>query len=84
MGSLSWCTRRNVKTIEDVSKFLKLSPKNNIKTLAYMAAVARKNGAEVLEKPLVAFLRGDHMLNEAKLAGRDAGGADSSDACGGD
>src|SRR6185437_6090419 len=36
---------------------------------AYMAAVTSKNGPEVHEKPLVAFLRGDHMLNEAKLAG---------------
>src|SRR5246127_5173810 len=37
----------NVKTIEDLAKFLTLSPKNNIKTLAYMAAVPSKNGAEV-------------------------------------
>jgi len=59
----------DVKTIEDLSKFLTLSPKNNIKTLAYMAAVPGKNGAELHEKPLAAFLRGDHMLNEAKLAG---------------
>jgi prolyl-tRNA synthetase len=58
-----------VKTIEDLSKFLTLSPKNNMKTIAYMAAVPAKDGDEVHEQPVIAFLRGDHMLNEAKLAG---------------
>ena len=49
-----------------------------------MAAVAGKNGAELHEKPLVAFLRGDHMLNEAKLAGAVPQAQIPSDARGGD
>ena len=36
MASRSKCTRRGMKTIEDVAKFLGVSPKNKIKTLALM------------------------------------------------
>ncbi len=40
-----------------------------MKTLAYMAGWPPKDGEPAREQPVVAFLRGDHMLNEAKLAG---------------
>jgi prolyl-tRNA synthetase len=62
------------KTIEDVAKFLGVSPKNKIKTLALMAEepVAdkkdEKSGKTKL-RAIVVLLRGDHQLNEAKLNG---------------
>src|SRR5271169_4811941 len=57
------------KTIEDVARFLGVSPKNKIKTLAYMASGAAdaKTGA-VKTRALVVLMRGDHMLNEAKFS----------------
>ena len=55
-----------MKTIEQVAKFMGVSPKNKIKTLAYMlAAPAGVKGGK--EQALVVLMRGDHMLNEAKL-----------------
>ncbi|MGH9603709.1 MAG: YbaK/EbsC family protein, partial [Terriglobales bacterium] len=50
-----------MKTIEDVARFLKVSPTQKIKTLAYMA------GDTATPKAVVVFVRGDHTLNEAKL-----------------
>ncbi len=55
------------KTIEDVARFLGVSPKNKIKTLALMldekdAKTGKKSRAVVL------LLRGDHQMNEAKLS----------------
>ena len=55
-----------MKTIEDVARFLKVSPTQKMKTLAYMAAdVKDQSGKKMV--PVVVFMRGDHMLNEAKL-----------------
>ncbi|ABF40066.1 prolyl-tRNA synthetase [Candidatus Koribacter versatilis Ellin345] len=54
------------KTIEQVAAYLGVSPKNKIKTLAYMMA-APKGAKDGREQALVVLLRGDHMLNEAKL-----------------
>jgi prolyl-tRNA synthetase len=56
-----------MKTIEEVARFLGVSPKNKMKTLALMATEAE--GGKPREVPVVAFLRGDHSLNEAKLSG---------------
>ncbi len=57
-----------MKTIEDVSKFLGISPKNNIKTLAYMATeMDAKTGKSSLRQ-VVVFMRGDHPLNESKFS----------------
>ncbi len=57
--------------IADVAEFLKISAKQDIKTVAYMAQNPGKdidkNGAKTLEQPVVVFLRGDHMVNETKL-----------------
>ncbi len=61
-----------MKTIEDVAKFLGVSPKNKMKTLAFMAVRALAGG-KLEEIPVIAFMRGDHQLNEAKLAGMVAG-----------
>jgi prolyl-tRNA synthetase len=57
-----------MKTIEDVAKFLGVSPKNKMKTLAFMAVRATAGG-KTEDTPVIAFMRGDHQLNEAKLAG---------------
>jgi prolyl-tRNA synthetase len=54
------------KTIEDVAKFLGVSPKNKIKTLALMAEEKDAKGKTKL-RPIVVLMRGDHQLNEAKL-----------------
>jgi prolyl-tRNA synthetase len=55
------------KTIEDVAKFLGVSPKNKIKTLAYMAEEKDAAGKATKLRPIVVLMRGDHQLNEAKL-----------------
>jgi prolyl-tRNA synthetase len=55
------------KTIEDVAKFLGVSPKNKIKTLAYMAEQKDASGKASKLRPIVVLIRGDHQLNEAKL-----------------
>jgi len=54
------------KTIEDVAKFLGVSPKNKIKTLALMADETDKKGKKRSHR-IVVLMRGDHQLNEAKL-----------------
>lgn len=56
-----------VKTIDDLARYLNVSPKNNMKTLAYMAEDADAM-AESSKQAVVAFLRGDHQLEEAKLS----------------
>jgi prolyl-tRNA synthetase len=55
-----------LKTVEEVAQFLGVSPKNKIKTMALMAA--DNAGGKPRWIPVVAFLRGDHTLNEAKLS----------------
>jgi len=52
--------------IAEVSAFLKMSPANDIKCLAYIAVFSGPNG--VAKVPIVILLRGDHDVNEAKLA----------------
>ena len=61
-----------MKTIEDVARFLGVSPKQKMKTLAYMTVETDADGKPV-HVPVVAFMRGDHMLNEAKLSGSIGG-----------
>ena len=53
--------------IADVAEFFKISPAQDIKTVAYMAEI--RSGKEVAWQPVVAFLRGDHFVNETKLMG---------------
>jgi prolyl-tRNA synthetase len=62
-----------VKTIDDLAQYLKVSPKNNMKTLAYMAEVSVSKSSEPRQQAVVVFLRGDHQLNEAKLSKAIAG-----------
>lgn len=53
--------------IADVAEFLKVSPKQDIKVVAYMAEKPNAKG-ELVKQGVVALLRGDHTVNEAKLA----------------
>src|SRR5579872_2002643 len=55
------------KTIEEVAKFLGVSPKNKIKTLAYMAEEKDKKTGKATTRAVVVLMRGDHQLNEAKF-----------------
>ncbi|MFZ0137963.1 MAG: proline--tRNA ligase, partial [Candidatus Sulfotelmatobacter sp.] len=64
------------KTIEDVARFLGVSPKNKIKTLAYMtdepvsdklAPNKKDEKTQTKSRPIVVLMRGDHQLNEAKF-----------------
>ena len=58
-----------MRTIEAVGTFLKADVAHQIKTMAYMALVpGTKANAPEAANPVVVLLRGDHMLNEAKLA----------------
>jgi prolyl-tRNA synthetase len=63
------------KTIEDVARFLGVSPQNKIKTLALMAEEATSDKSDKKDartgktklRAIVVLMRGDHQLNEAKL-----------------
>ncbi len=57
-----------MKTIEDVARFLGVSPKNKIKTLAYMTEEKDAKTGKVKLRAVVVLMRGDHQLNEAKFA----------------
>ena len=63
------------KTIEDVAKYLGVSPKNKIKTLAYMAEEKDAKTGKVSLRGVVVLMRGDHQLNEAKFAAAVGGRA---------
>ncbi|HMK20888.1 MAG TPA: proline--tRNA ligase, partial [Terriglobales bacterium] len=56
------------KTIEDVARFLGVSPKNKIKTLALMANEVDAKTGKAKQRPAILLLRGDHQMNEAKLS----------------
>ncbi|HXZ26952.1 MAG TPA: proline--tRNA ligase [Terriglobales bacterium] len=55
------------RTIEEVSKFLGVSPKNKIKTLALVATEEEPGKKQPKQRNVIVLLRGDHALNEAKL-----------------
>src|SRR5580693_5808531 len=56
------------KTIEDVARFLGVSPKNKIKTLAMMVIDEDKKTGKKSLRAVVLLMRGDHQMNEAKLS----------------
>ncbi|MGE5114326.1 MAG: proline--tRNA ligase [Acidobacteriaceae bacterium] len=58
----------NIKTIDELSNFLEISPKNQMKTLCFMAVNQNASEGQAKEIPVIVFVRGDHTLNEAKLA----------------
>jgi prolyl-tRNA synthetase len=63
------------KTIEDVARFLGVSPKNKIKTLAMMVTETEEDAKTGKTRPraVVLLMRGDHQMNEAKLSTAVAG-----------
>jgi prolyl-tRNA synthetase len=61
------------KTIEDVARFLGVSPKNKIKTLAMMVTEEDKKTGKTSQRAVVLLMRGDHQMNEAKLSTAVAG-----------
>ena len=61
------------KTIEDVARFLGVSPTHMIKTLAMMtteedAKTGTKTPGKAGARAVVLLMRGDHQMNEAKLS----------------
>jgi prolyl-tRNA synthetase len=64
------------KTIEAVALYLGVSPKNKIKTLAYVSDEKDRKSGQAKARAIVVLLRGDHQLSEAKFAsalgGREA------------
>ena len=62
-----------MKTIEEVARFLGVSPKNKIKTLALMIDSKDAKSGKPTSRPIVVLMRGDHQLNEAKLSTALAG-----------
>src|SRR5580692_5297240 len=61
------------KTIEEVARFLGVSPKNKIKTLALIAEEKDEKTGKTKSRGIVVLMRGDHQLNEAKLNGAIGG-----------
>ena len=55
--------------IADVAEFFKISPASDIKCVAYMARKVGVAGKPDTWHGVVAFLRGDHQVNETKLLG---------------
>jgi prolyl-tRNA synthetase len=62
------------KTIEDVARFLGVSPKNKMKTLALMASEPDAKTGKTKSRAVILLLRGDHQMNEAKLSSAVGGG----------
>ena len=56
------------KTIEDVARYLGVSPKNKMKTLALMITESDEKTGKAHSRAVVLLLRGDHQMNEAKLS----------------
>jgi prolyl-tRNA synthetase len=57
------------KTIENVACFLRVLPEHTIKTLAYVIAEgADAKTGKPRTRALIVLMRGDHLLNEAKLS----------------
>lgn len=68
-GAVEEVSTPSQRTIEEVGSFLKVEPVYQIKTMAMI--VTTPDGTS---KTVVAFLRGDHQLNEAKLSAAVGGG----------
>src|SRR6201981_1602420 len=56
------------KTIEDVARYLGISPKNKIKTLALIANEVDGKSGKTKARPVILLMRGDHQMNDAKLS----------------
>jgi prolyl-tRNA synthetase len=63
----------NQRTIDEVGAFLGVEKHSQIKTMAMFATWPADAKGNVATQGIVAFLRGDHQLSEAKLGGLVAG-----------
>src|SRR5271157_5190710 len=61
------------KTIEDVARFLGVSPKHMMKTLAMMITEEDAKTGKARARAVILLMRGDHQMNEAKLSTAVAG-----------
>lgn len=67
-GELDKVHTPGMATIEDVGKFMKVKPKNMLKTLAFkVRAYDTGNWAKDVLAVALVVVRGDHEVNEAKL-----------------
>jgi prolyl-tRNA synthetase len=57
-----------MKTIEDVAKFLGVSPKNKMKTLALMLEDTDVKTGKLRKRAVVLLMRGDHQMHDIKLS----------------
>jgi len=65
-GELDKVHTPNCATIEDVSKFMKVKPKNMLKTMVYVAV--KEEDVEGIDPwYIISVVRGDHDINEGKL-----------------
>ena len=71
-GELERVHTPGMSTIEDVGKFMKVKPKNMLKSLVFQASSA--DGTETAL--VLAVVRGDHDVNEAKVAAAARGQLD--------
>jgi len=58
------------RTIDEVGAFLQTRPEHQIKTMAYVADLPEADHARLggANRAVIVFLRGDHAVNETKLA----------------
>ena len=60
------------RTIDEVGAFLQMKSHHQMKTMAYMVEHPESDAKQIKvvgkTRPVVAFLRGDHQLNESKLS----------------
>jgi prolyl-tRNA synthetase len=60
------------RTIDEVGAFLQTEPHHQIKTMAYIVEHPESDAKQIKvvgnTRPVVAFVRGDHQLNETKLS----------------
>ncbi len=64
-----------MKTIEDVAKFLGVSPKNKIKTLALMLEETDPKAGKPKTRAVVVLMRGDQQMHDTKLSAALSGEA---------
>jgi len=66
-GDLEKVHTPDCASIEDVGKFMKVKPKNLLKTLVYSAKYPAKGDMPEFSETVIAVVRGDHEVNTAKL-----------------
>jgi prolyl-tRNA synthetase len=72
LGEITVVHTPGQRTIEEVGNFLQVKPVHQMKTMAYMVEHPETDQKQIKNvgktRAVVAFLRGDHQLNETKLS----------------